>query len=126
LYLQRRFGHSFTVTLDLEHLVDLGVFARVVELGSFTAAAERSGIAKSAVSRRVALLERRLGVQLLRRTTRRLAVTTEGARYYEHCAQVLASAKAADASVAAAGSAMRGLLRVSAPVTFSQMCLAQP
>lgn len=113
------------MALDLERLVDQALFARVVELRSFTAAALQSGIAKSAVSRRVTSLEKRLGVQLLRRTTRHLAVTTEGARYYEHCAALLAAAKAADEAVATASHAVRGPIRVSAPVTLSQMFVAR-
>jgi DNA-binding transcriptional LysR family regulator len=111
------------VAFDLERLVDLALFARVVEGRSFTAAAALSGIAKSAVSRRIALLEGRLGVQLLRRTTRRLSVTPEGARFYEHCARVLESARAAEQAVAGAEKVVRGSIRVSAPVTFSQMFL---
>ena len=108
---------------DLDQLVDLALFARVVEGRSFTAAARLSGIAKSAVSRRISLLERRLGVQLLRRTTRSLSVTPEGATFYEHCAQVLESAHAATASLRGAEQEIRGRLRLSAPVTFSQMHL---
>ena len=111
------------MAFDLEQLVDLALFARVVELRSFTAAAAQSKIAKSAVSRRITLLERRLGVQLLRRSTRRLALTPEGARFYEHCAKLLEDARAAEQSIATAGSAVRGTLRISAPVTFSQMHL---
>ena len=106
------------MAFDLEQIVDLALFARVVESRSFTEAARRSGIAKSAVSRRISLLERRLGVQLLRRTTRSLFVTPEGARFYEHCAQVLESARAAEGAIAGAESAARGRVRVSAPVTF--------
>lgn len=111
------------MAFDLERLVDLALFARVVESRSFTEAARRSGIAKSAVSRRISLLERRLGVQLLRRTTRSLFVTPEGARFYEHCAQVLASAQAAEGAIAGAEAVARGRVRVSAPVTFAQMHL---
>lgn len=111
------------MAFDLEQLVDLALFARVVELRSFTAAAAQSNIAKSAVSRRITLLERRLGVQLLRRSTRRLALTPEGARFYEHCARLLEDARAAEQSIATAGDAVRGTLRISAPVTLSQMHL---
>ena len=109
---------------DLKHVVDLALFARLVDARSFSEAARRSGIAKSAVSRRIALLEARLGVQLLRRTTRSLQLTADGARFYEHCAQVAAAARAAEDAVSAASSAVRGTIRVSAPVTFSQMHLA--
>lgn len=111
------------MAFDLERIIDLALFARVVESRSFTEAARRSGIAKSAVSRRISLLEQRLGVQLLRRTTRSLFVTPEGARFYEHCAQVLASARAAEGSIAGAEVVARGRVRVSAPVTFAQMHL---
>lgn len=109
---------------DLDHIASLALFARVVQLRSFTAAARQSGIAKSAVSRRIRLLEQRIGVQLLRRTTRKLAVTDEGLRFYEHCARILAAASAAEREVAAASTASRGSIRISAPVTFSQMHLA--
>lgn len=112
------------MAFDLEHLADFALFARVVELRSFSAAAARSGIARSAVSRRITLLEKRLGVQLLRRTTRRLSLTAEGLRFYEHCARLGELASAAEDSVAGASDEVRGTLRVSAPVTFSQMHLA--
>jgi DNA-binding transcriptional LysR family regulator len=79
---------------------------------------------KSAVSKRVALLEERLGVRLLTRTTRKLALTEDGARYYEHCAALLAAADAAEEAVAGASTTVGGSLRVSAPVSFSQLYLA--
>ncbi|WP_373047358.1 LysR family transcriptional regulator [Vulgatibacter sp.] len=109
---------------DLELLPSMALFARVVQLQSFSAAARQSGIAKSGVSKRITQLEKRLGVQLLRRSTRKLALTAEGLRFYEHCARVLEEASAAQAAVATATSEARGVLRVSAPVTFSQMYLA--
>lgn len=113
------------MAFDLEHIVDLALFARVVDARSFSEAARRTGIAKSAVSRRIALLEQRLGVQLLRRSTRAVQVTTDGARFYEHCARVAAAAVAAEDSVSTARASVRGLIRVSAPVTFSHMYLAR-
>lgn len=109
---------------DLESIVDLALFARVVEARSFSEAARRTGIAKSAVSRRIALLEARLGVQLLRRSTRAVEVTSDGARFYEHCARVITAARAAEDAVGGAASAVRGLVRVSAPVTLTQMFVA--
>ncbi len=112
------------MAFDLEHIVDLALFARIVDARSFSEAARRTGIAKSAVSRRIALLEKRLGVQLLRRSTRSLEVTSDGARFHEQCVRVLAAAQAAEDSVRGAETSVRGLVRVSAPVTFSQMFLA--
>ena len=109
---------------DLDQLPSLALFARVAQLRSFTAAARQSGIAKSAVSKRIAQLEAAVGVQLLRRTTRKLALTEEGLRFYEHCARLLESARAAHESVATASESLRGVIRVSAAVTFAHMHLA--
>lgn len=102
----------------------MALFAAVVKQRSFTAAAREVGLAKSAVSKRITLLEDRLGVRLLVRTTRKLSLTEEGLRYYEHCAALLAAAEAAEDAVAGATTVPRGVLRVNAPVTFSQMYLA--
>ena len=102
----------------------MALFAEVVQQRSFTAAARSVGLAKSAVSKRIALLEERLGVRLLTRTTRKLSLTEEGVRYYEHCAALLAAARAAEESVAGASTEAKGPLRVNAPVTFAQMFLA--
>jgi DNA-binding transcriptional LysR family regulator len=111
---------------SLENLTSMALFAHVVRHRSFTAAAREAGLAKSAVSRRVAELEARLGVRLLARTTRKLSLTEEGVRYYEHCAALLAVAGAAEEAAAGASKELRGRLRVNAPVTFAQMFLAGP
>src|SRR5687768_4748307 len=111
------------MALDPDELVDLAVFARVVERGSITDAARELHIAKSAVSKRVSALEARLGVQLLRRTSRRLELTREGVEFAGHCARMLEAARAARDSVAPSGTTLRGRVRLSAPVTFSQMHL---
>ena len=108
----------------LEDLVSMALFARVVQTRSFSAAARDLGLVKSAVSKRVSLLEERLGVRLLTRTTRKLALTEDGARYYEHCAALLSAADAAEEAVAGASVEPRGRLLVNAPVSFSQLFLA--
>lgn len=108
----------------LDELASMAVFAAVVQQRSFTAAARDAGLAKSAVSKRIAQLEDRLGVRLLVRTTRKLSLTEEGVRYYEHCAALLAAAEAAEGAVAGASTEARGPLRVNAPVTLAQMHLA--
>jgi DNA-binding transcriptional LysR family regulator len=108
----------------LEDIASMALYAQVVQLRSFTAAGEAVGLAKSAVSKRISLLEERLGVRLLTRTTRKLTLTEEGVRYYEHCAALLASANAAEDAVAGASTTPRGPLKVNAPVTFAQMFLA--
>jgi DNA-binding transcriptional LysR family regulator len=101
-------------------------FARVVEAQSFTGAAAKLGVSKSAVSARVAHLEEQLRVRLLHRTTRRLSLTQEGLALYEHCARVVAAADEAAAAAAGTGDTPRGLLRVNAPVVFAQEYLAAP
>src|SRR6516165_8345970 len=110
--------------LPLDDLSSLALFAQVVRLRSFSAAARECKIAKSAVSRRVARLEDRFGVRLLRRSTRAVSVTEEGLRVYEHCAALLAAAAAAERAAGAAAEGVRGTLRINAPVTFAQMHLA--
>jgi DNA-binding transcriptional LysR family regulator len=101
-------------------------FARVVEAQSFTGAAAKLGVSKSAVSARVAHLEEQLRVRLLHRTTRRLSLTQEGLALYERCARVVAAADEAAAAAAGVGDTPRGLLRVNAPVAFAQEYLAAP
>jgi DNA-binding transcriptional LysR family regulator len=103
----------------LEDLVSMTVFARVVEAHSFSGAAARLGLSKSAVSTRISSLERRLGVRLLHRTTRRLSVTPEGARLYERCAQLLSVADEASDLLGNVGTVPEGIVRVAAPVGLS-------
>lgn len=112
--------------MRLEDLASMALFARVVRLGSFTAAASEAGIAKSAVSKRVASLEQRLGVRLLARTSRRLAPTAEGLRFYERCAQLVTAAEEAEREAAGDRERPVGRVRVDAPVTFAQTYLARP
>ena len=97
---------------------DLRTFVRVVEAGSITGAAERLGVAKSAVSRRLGELEERLGVQLLRRTTRRSNLTDSGWAFYERAVRILADLDEAEAAVSQAHGTLRGRLRVAAPLSF--------
>jgi DNA-binding transcriptional LysR family regulator len=113
------------VSAGLDELAAMALFAHVVQARSFTGAAERVGIAKSAVSRRIALLEAKLGVRLLLRSTRKLSLTTDGARFYEHCSAILAAAQAANESMSLAGRADRGTIRINAPVTFSELALSR-
>ena len=113
------------MSIQLDLLPSMVLFAQVVQLRSFTAAARQTGLAKSAVSKRISLLEEHLGARLLMRTTRKLSLTEEGLHFYEHCATMLAAMNAARDSVSAASVSARGPLRVNAPVTFSQMYLAR-
>lgn len=102
----------------MDRLEEMRVFVRIVDAGSITAAADQLNLAKSAVSRRLAELEKRLGVQLLRRTTRRLSLTDSGRGFYARSAQILADVDEAEHEVAAADTALTGRLRVAAPLSF--------
>ena len=100
------------------------VFAAVVEAESFTGAARALGRTKSAVSKAVGRLEDRLGVRLLNRTTRRIALTEAGAAFHARCLRILAEVEDAEREAARLTAAPRGTLRVNAPVTFGIMHLA--
>src|SRR5690606_4537944 len=97
---------------------------RVVQHGSFTAAARALGLPKSAVSRRVAQLEADLHVQLLHRTTRKLHLTEVGALYLDRVARAVAELEGAHALVDELKEAPRGVLRVTAPIDFAIVHLA--
>ena len=107
----------------MDKLTGMAVFARVVEAGSFTAAATQLGLSKSAVSKTVAVLEDRLGARLLNRTTRRLALTEVGRAFYERCARIVAEAEEAELAVTHLQLTPRGTLRVNAPVSFGALHL---
>ena len=110
----------------MDRFEDLQAFVTVVEAGSFTAAAERLDIAKSAISRRVSALEERLGVQLLRRTTRSLNLTDTGQSFYEHSARILADLEEAESAVAQEHGELRGNLRVALPLSFGIRHMCEP
>ncbi|TQV74253.1 LysR family transcriptional regulator [Exilibacterium tricleocarpae] len=101
------------------------VYVAVVEAGSLSAAAERLNLAKSAVSRRIAELENHLGVQLLTRTTRRQTLTDTGRAYYQQCLRILNDVAELESSIASQTSALKGRLRIAAPLTFGVYHLTQ-
>lgn len=94
-------------------------FATVVECGSVTAAAERLGLSKPAISKQLGQLELRLGARLLNRTTRRMHLTEAGEQFYRHCRRALDEALEAEQAVAPLQAEPQGQLRISAP-----QCLA--
>jgi DNA-binding transcriptional LysR family regulator len=96
----------------------------VVKAGAFVKGADTLEMSKAAISRHVANLESRLGVQLLQRTTRRLSLTEEGQRFYERCIEVLAAVESAESEAMTRGKEISGTLRVNAPLTFGVMHLA--
>ena len=103
---------------------DLLLFARIVEYGSLSQAAERLQLPKSTVSRRLTLLEGRLGERLLTRTTRKLVLTELGASLLEHARRVAEETEAAGALAQHRQQAPSGLLRVSMPADFANIYLA--
>ncbi len=100
-------------------LNDIVVFTKVVETRSFTAAAEALGLPKSTVSRKLAQLEERLGVRLVQRSTRKVSVTEIGEAYYARCARIVTDVTVANQFVTDMQPEPRGLVRVTAPIDFS-------
>jgi DNA-binding transcriptional LysR family regulator len=94
------------------------LFAKVVEHGSYSAAARALGLQTSKLSRRIAELERGLGVRLLQRTTRKISVTDVGQSYYLHCAALEAEASAAQEAIDRTRSTPQGLVRMSCPISL--------
>ncbi len=103
---------------------DLRVFVRVMDRGSFSAAAKDLGLTPSAVSKLISRLEDRLGVRLLERSTRRLALTPEGEAFLKRARRIVADIEEAEAEVAQARGAPRGVLRVNAGTAFGLHQLA--
>ena len=100
------------------------VFTKTVSTGSLSAAARELGVSAAVVSRKLGALEARLGVRLLNRTTRRIALTDEGARYHEACVRILAEIEEADAEAAARRIEPQGVLKVALPASFGHKHIA--
>jgi DNA-binding transcriptional LysR family regulator len=109
-----------TIMIDLN---ELQFFVQVSQVQSFTRAAKHFGVPKSTVSRAIASLEGRLGVRLVERTTRRVALTEAGELYLERCQRMLEEAEQADLLIGALQAKPRGRLRVGAPVAFARSIL---
>lgn len=102
----------------MQDLNDLYYFVQVVDHGGFAAAGRALGVAKSKLSRRIALLEERLGARLIQRSTRHFAVTEIGQTYYTHCKAMLVEAEAADEAIAMTQAEPRGIVRLTCPVAL--------
>src|SRR3954454_15056500 len=105
-------------------LLDVLAFVRVVETGAFSRAAERMGMAKSILSRRVARLEEQLGARLLTRSAQGAQPTDVGQAYFERAANILAELEAAEEVVAEATTQVAGPIRLTAPLSFGIQYLA--
>ena len=108
----------------LDRFSGMAVFAKVVESASFAAAARHFDMSPAMVSKHIRTLEERLGVRLLNRTTRRVNATEVGQNYYERCLRILAELEDADSAASDQQAAPRGLLRVTASVSYGARVLA--
>jgi DNA-binding transcriptional LysR family regulator len=109
--------------MDMDRLAAMETFVRVVEAGSFSAAARTLKLGQPAVSKTVAQLEWRLGVRLLMRSTRGLAPTEAGERFYARAKRAIEEADEAELAARGAGTSLAGRLRVCAAVTFARLHL---
>lgn len=107
----------------MDRLRDMQLFVRVVETGSFSAAARHLGIGQPAISKAMAALEERLGARLLVRSTRRLRPTEAGTAFYERAVRAIAEANEAEAAARGASTGLEGRLRICSPVTFGRLNL---
>jgi DNA-binding transcriptional LysR family regulator len=107
----------------MKDLNNIFYFVKIVEHGSLSAASETLGVAKSMLSQHLSKLEKELGVQLIKRTTRTLQVTDIGARYYEQCLVILKEMDRASSMIDNVRTLPSGKLRISSPLNFSQVIL---
>lgn len=105
-------------------LFEMEIFARIVALGSMTAAGQSLGISPAVVSKRMKKLEQRLGSRLLQRTTRQIALTEAGQDYYERVLAILEQVDEAEAAVSRRAQQVQGTLKISAPTSFGRMHIA--
>ncbi len=102
----------------MDELKRIGVFTRVVEAKSFSEAARQLGVAKSAVSKQVALLEKEVGVRLLNRSTRSISLTEAGEIFYRHCSDIVTRTHVALDELRQYQNQPTGTLKVSSPISF--------
>lgn len=107
----------------MEELKRIGVFTKVVQAKSFSEAARQLGVAKSAVSKQIKLLEEQIGVQLFNRSTRKLSLTEAGKIYYRHCEHIVNRAEFALDELRNYQNQPTGTLRISAPVPLARTIL---
>src|SRR5580692_8726192 len=107
----------------MDRLEAMRLFTRIVELGSFTAAADDLSLPRATVTHAIKRLETRLGAQLLQRTTRRVRASRDGEAYYNHCVRLLADVDAVEADFREANVQPRGRLRVDVPTQMARLWL---
>jgi len=108
----------------VDRLTAMELFVRIIETGSFSAAAREIGITQPSVSRQLRALERRLNARLLHRTTRHLTPTEAGRAFYDECRQIIATVRAAEGNVSLLQAKLRGTLKVNTSVALGQEYIA--
>jgi DNA-binding transcriptional LysR family regulator len=108
----------------MDQISDIFLFARVVASGNLSAAARDIGLSTAAISKRLIRLEERLGVQLLKRTTRGASPTEEGTTYYERCVRILSDIEEAESEISGLDTMPNGLLKVMASISFGRQHIA--
>ncbi len=101
------------------------ILVRIVDKGSFTAAAQELGMTKATVSRRIAELEQRLGVRLLYRSTRQLTLTEAGEQYYLRCSKAVDELAQAELMVSASQQEVTGTLKLAVPIEAGQLVVGR-
>lgn len=100
---------------------DLDIFARVARTGNMSAAGREMGLSPAVVSKRISLLEERLGARLFQRTTRQLTLTETGEGYFKRVVDILSLVEEAEDYVSRRNTKPRGILKISAPTTFNRL-----
>jgi len=108
----------------MNQLEEMQTYVRIVEAGSITRAAEQMNTVKSAVSKRLTDLEKRLSVNLLKRTTRKQTLTDAGRDYYQHCVRILDDIYEVESALSDEQAALSGRIRMAAPISFGLMHLS--
>jgi len=108
----------------MDQLIAMRTFVRVVQTGNFSSAGREQDTSQATISKRVAGLESMLGVKLLTRTSRELALTEVGAEYYDKCLAILAELDEADAGVRSQIASPKGVLKIAVPIAFARLVLA--
>ncbi len=108
----------------MDQFKQISTFVEIIAKGSLSAAARAEGIAPAMIGRRLDALEERLGVKLLQRSTRKIALTDEGSSFLEHCQRILADLQDAEASVSDRSVRASGHLTISAPAGFGRQHVA--
>src|SRR5690348_10236663 len=117
-------SNTFRPSVIMSQFEDMRILVEVIDRGGFSAAARWLGLSTQLVSRRIMALEARLGVQLLTRTTRRLALTELGRDYAERARRILAEVQEAELAMSSHVAIPRGKLRLTAPLSFGVLHLS--